>query len=497
MRKITLAFILVASSLVVPLTAGAGEGTGAIYGTVTDAVTGAPIDDVCVTVTQGGNPTEYSGWTDSNGVYEVGAMAPGAYDLAFAACEQGGYDSVGAAATVVVGPAVKVDAELSLSAGYGALVGTVTNADSSEPIRELCVKLYQSNDDILVATAWTREDGGYQLRAMAGDYRLRFTPCDGNGFEEQWFDGAAGWSDSDVVPIQDGVYSEGVDAALVPKPEDAVVWGYVVDGDTGEGVNGYCVSIYSGDDKVKTVLTGDLGGWETAIAAGEYRFKTWACEGHADLGTVWYLDAEEIGGARVVGLESGALVELDRLIVGDNRFRDSIDSMFLDDIVWLADNGITLGCNTEGTAFCPDRLLTRAQMAAFLRRALSDILVPGEPVTFTDLDTTVFADDIEWLASVGVTLGCDSSGSKFCPHDEVTRGQMAAFLHRALKDVLVGGEVDGFDDDDGSVFEEDIDWLASVGVTNGCDSEGTQFCPSDPVLRAHMAAFLRRALDES
>ena len=41
---------------------------------------------------------------------------------------------------------------------------------------------------------------------------------------------------------------------------------------------------------------------------------------------------------------------------------------------------------------------------------------------------------IDRLATAGVTKGCNPAqgNTKFCPHDCVTRGQMAAFLHRAL-----------------------------------------------------------------
>ena len=74
---------------------------------------------------------------------------------------------------------------------------------------------------------------------------------------------------------------------------------------------------------------------------------------------------------------------------------------------------------------------------------------------------------------------------------------MAAFLHRALADLLEGGEGPGFDDTAESPFSDDIEWLASVGVTNGCDAEGTEFCPDEPVIRSHMAAFLHRALGDS
>lgn len=437
MRHRALAFILVVGTVFVPLTVSAGEeaagDTGAVYGTVTDSVTGAPIDDVCVSVRKDGAETEYHASTNNNGVYEIGGMAPGSYDLRFDDCERPGHDPVETGVTVTAGAATKVDVVLSLSAGYGAVTGVVTDADSGEPIAYACVKLYHSHDDILVATAWTNGDGGYVLPAEAGDYRVRFKPCEAGYYFEQWYDGAEGWDGSTVVTVTAGAYHDGVDAALVPDPNvDAVVWGYVVEGDTGHGVHGYCVSLYRGEEKVKTVLTGEAGGWEVAVDPGEYRIKAWPCEGHADLGTVWYLAAEEFAGARVVGLEPGAVVQLDTIVVGDVRFRDAIDNYFLEDIVWLAEHGITLGCNEDGTEFCPNETVTRAQMAAFLHRALKDILEGIGEHEFADDDGSIFEDDIEWLASVGVTTGCDAEGEQFCPHDSVIRSHMAAFLHRAL-----------------------------------------------------------------
>ncbi len=54
---------------------------------------------------------------------------------------------------------------------------------------------------------------------------------------------------------------------------------------------------------------------------------------------------------------------------------------------------------------------------------------------FTDVGDSVFAGDISWLASVGVTAGCNPpANDRFCPDRAVTRGQMAAFLRRALTD---------------------------------------------------------------
>ncbi len=111
-----------------------------------------------------------------------------------------------------------------------------------------------------------------------------------------------------------------------------------------------------------------------------------------------------------------------------------VASVFEGDIEWLASVGVTRGCNPPAnTLFCPGDVVTRGQMAAFLHRALGGVLVPSSVVSFADVGASVFEGDIEWLASVGVTRGCNPpANTLFCPGDVVTRGQMAAFLHRAL-----------------------------------------------------------------
>jgi hypothetical protein len=171
-------------------------------------------------------------------------------------------------------------------------------------------------------------------------------------------------------------------------------------------------------------------------------------------------------------------------------FDDITDSLFVDDITWLAGEGITRGCNPSGTHFCPVDLVTRAQMAAFLSRAL-ELPTPLEGDRFVD-DEGIFESDIETLAAVGITRGCNADGTKFCPDDAVTRGEMAAFLARALGLAVPAGS-DRFVDDDG-IFEADIEAIAAAEITRGCAPDGTRFCPDEPVTREQMAAFLHRAL---
>ena len=115
---------------------------------------------------------------------------------------------------------------------------------------------------------------------------------------------------------------------------------------------------------------------------------------------------------------------------------------------------------------------------------------------FDDTAGSVHEADIEALAAAGITRGCNPpDNTRFCPDQPVTRGQMAAFLVRALK--LQPAASDTFRDDNGSVFEADIEALAAAGITRGCNPpDNTRFCPDQPVTRGQMAAFLVRALRE-
>ena len=174
---------------------------------------------------------------------------------------------------------------------------------------------------------------------------------------------------------------------------------------------------------------------------------------------------------------------------------DVAGSTFVADIVWLAEEGITRGCNPPtNDQFCPDNVVTRGQMAAFLVRFLGLTAVDSS-ISFVDTGGSVFEDDILKLATAGITRGCNADGTAFCPNASVTRGQMAAFLVRAFGLTADGGG-DLFVDDDSSIFEADIDKLATAGITRGCNPPtNNRFCPADVVTRGQMAAFLNRADD--
>ena len=159
----------------------------------------------------------------------------------------------------------------------------------------------------------------------------------------------------------------------------------------------------------------------------------------------------------------------------------------------IAALAITVGCNPPvNDRFCPGRPVTRGQMAAFLSRALH--LPPADSHGFVDTDGSVFARDIDRLAAAGITRGCNPPvNDRYCPDRAVTRGQMAAFLGRAFH--LDGAVGDSFEDDDGSVFEADIERLHAAGITVGCNPpDNDRYCPGLAVTRGQMATFLVRSL---
>ncbi|HEY6628508.1 MAG TPA: CAP domain-containing protein [Acidimicrobiia bacterium] len=117
---------------------------------------------------------------------------------------------------------------------------------------------------------------------------------------------------------------------------------------------------------------------------------------------------------------------------GNVDFIDDNGSTFESAIEKLAAAGITQGCNPpQNNRFCPNQYVTRGMMAAFLVRGLE--LTDQGNVDFIDDNGSLFEDAIEKLAAAGITQGCNPpQNNRFCPNDVVTRGMMAAFLVRGL-----------------------------------------------------------------
>jgi hypothetical protein len=98
-------------------------------------------------------------------------------------------------------------------------------------------------------------------------------------------------------------------------------------------------------------------------------------------------------------------------------------------------DGITQGCAVSPLRFCPDSIVSRAEMAILLLRArFGPGYNPGNAtgVIFADVPATHWAAAwIERFAALGYTNGCADPGN-FCPNHAVTRAGMAVFLQRVF-----------------------------------------------------------------
>ena len=109
------------------------------------------------------------------------------------------------------------------------------------------------------------------------------------------------------------------------------------------------------------------------------------------------------------------------------------DFPYSDWIEQLATEEITGGCFTDPLRFCPDRTVTRAEMAVLLLKTEhGSAYVPPLCVgLFQDVPCTPgvgFADWIEELFAEGVTGGCFTDPLRYCPDRDNSRGEMAVFL---------------------------------------------------------------------
>lgn len=96
--------------------------------------------------------------------------------------------------------------------------------------------------------------------------------------------------------------------------------------------------------------------------------------------------------------------------------------------------------------------------------------------SFTDVpNSNIFHSDIEWLADAGVTKGCNPpSNTQFCPKDNVTREAMSAFMRRFAKyiDAEDGtpGQADNADMLDGKDSDEVMSRVWGSNDSNGAGS---------------------------
>ncbi|MCI0651189.1 MAG: carboxypeptidase-like regulatory domain-containing protein [Planctomycetes bacterium] len=236
--------------------APASAQTGTISGTVTDSVTGDPLAWVLVKASEPGSWWGHIDLTNSSGFYEIDDLLPGTYVVETFTFD---YEPAEMEVEVLDGETTTVDFALSPPAA-GAASGTVTDADTGEPIADANVFLLGSFGFGFFSWPFhftqTDDLGAYAFDDVdTGDYTLKVFRF---GYEP---------SGPIAVAIADGETTV-VDVALNPLAVGTLE-GTVTDASTGDAIDGALVLAL----RMNGGFFGSGLRFDTTDATGFYQFE--------------------------------------------------------------------------------------------------------------------------------------------------------------------------------------------------------------------------------
>lgn len=162
-------------------------------------------------------------------------------------------------------------------------------------------------------------------------------------------------------------------------------------------------------------------------------------------------------------------------------------------------HGITRGCSASPRRYCPDALVTRAEMAVFLQRAKrgATFQPTATGARFVDVPVTHSAAGfIEQLEIDGITSGCAISPARYCPDALLTRAEMAPlFLRARMGGTYNPGTATGNVFGDVPRTHSTAAWIErmfQMSYTAGCTASPRNYCPDAHITRAQMALFIKR-----
>lgn len=162
--------------------------------------------------------------------------------------------------------------------------------------------------------------------------------------------------------------------------------------------------------------------------------------------------------------------------------------------------GIDEGCG-DGR-FCPDEPISRAEMAAWLYRAVTRLNATPLPVVegpgFADVpDGAWYLTYARWATANGIIA---ADGGTFNPAGTVTRANAAAMLVAAFSHLAAADPVEGVFADTGHLPQaamEAIEGIHAAGLTKGCATGPLRYCPHRAITRAQAAVMLARAIQRA
>lgn len=187
------------------------------------------------------------------------------------------------------------------------------------------------------------------------------------------------------------------------------------------------------------------------------------------------------------------------IATAERTFADIADHWAKSDIERMASKGIVNGQAPD--RFAPSALMTRAEFAALLARALGLPAAGGGASAFRDVAPDAwYAADVGTAAEYGLVQG--GSDGAFRPNERITREQIAVMIDRALRMSLpataasVGADspLSAYADADrvSGWAREAVASLLAAGILNGRSND--RIAPQGFATRAEATVLLERAL---
>ena len=277
---------------------------GHLGGHVTDSA-GDAREGVCVDVYQSGGSLVRGTTTAVDGGWTV-PVAPGTYQVSFAACGPGpvfqnlwwhSRTSQGPAEDVFVDQTDSVTNIDQLLPDDGLITGRVTNSVGN-PVPDICVTAFENDSTVIAAQDFTDPYGFFDLGVVAGDYDVQYLDCD-DLYREQWYDGELDQASADTITVP----TESTVRASATLARWGTISGTIKD-ENDQPVTGICVSTFdSNGDQLDNGIENRPNGTYTVggMASGSYRVKFEDCAGSTH-GTEFYdnkLDLDSASGVPV------------------------------------------------------------------------------------------------------------------------------------------------------------------------------------------------------
>ncbi|QHJ70609.1 S-layer homology domain-containing protein [Planococcus halotolerans] len=166
----------------------------------------------------------------------------------------------------------------------------------------------------------------------------------------------------------------------------------------------------------------------------------------------------------------------------------SEDHQFYEEITYLMDRGVIEGYPDDTVR--PDAEVTRAEAVVMIGR-LMDFDETRRATEFSDVPVSHYASGyIAEAAEAGYVLGVGND--LFHPEAPIIRGDMALIMERVF-DLAFTIDVSFTDVPQDAYYAEAISKILAINITNGYPNN--TFQPQEEVTRGQFAAFLARALE--